>query len=207
MNYKIKIKNATFLISCCLSGISIFFIFNKPNQNYNYSVNFTSKDKSYLLNTKNHKQDEINTKIIDRTSSKSGTGVADQPIATNPNSLIKIQDIGNYLGSFSSDLMMASDLQDKFDSDDEDPSLASESEQLLAYIFYQGMEWQKFSPSEITCKNTLCRVTLSPLDQDSTTHLMELISNQMMNNKISFSYAIPVYLPTEKKNIIYFIKN
>jgi hypothetical protein len=117
------------------------------------------------------------------------------------------KEIQTYISEFSSELLLAADLQTKFETDAIDPQLANETEKILAYVFYQGMEWQDFSPQEISCKTTICRVKLSVSTEEKNIKLMELVSQEMKFNNINNFYAFPVSLPSEGLSYVYFINH
>lgn len=195
--------NKYFLFACAVLAAWLFYasISQAPEspmtsmQTSNYDIGFFSEEnneKEFVKNIGEGKK----ALIVDNPQS------IDEPSGH----LESEQKIKKYLRSSSSELMMAIDLQEKFDADEIDTAIATDSEKNLAYVFYQGMEWQEFSPHEINCKKNICRVELAILTPEKKSQLMELLSAQMMATNIRFMYAIPVSLAVENKEIIYFIK-
>lgn len=196
--------NKYFLFVCCCLAVYLIFIFSDkaptsrivPDQTLNYAVNAAppKKNPEIPVNFIGHR--------VSETVIANGTSNIQEEIVDKDHS----SSIQHYIQKFSSELMMAIDLQEKFDTDEMDSATATESEKNLAYVFYQGMEWQEFLPQDISCKKNTCRVELAMLTPEKNSQLMELLSAQMMTNNIRFMYAIPVSLPVENKEIIYFIK-
>lgn len=201
----LKALGATRLLWClwfAALGISGIFFINSESQSEdisNHRVNFVSPDEFNYINSikkeKNNKDPSANVPVnsVDHVVNK-----------VNPE--IQFANIDDYLSQFSSPLLMASDLQEKFDKEQVDYASANSAEKDLAYIFYQGEDWQQFSPQEINCKSTMCRVKLGLLDEQENNRLIQLITDEMMLKNINYSFALPVSLPAERFQYIYFIK-
>lgn len=195
-----------FLFSMVLLAIFLvdtkFFPVNETGSNY--GVDFTSSQIS-ISETVKYPEPISNTPTVDNPSINKTLTTTNK--IHNKNSNVKLKDLGAYISRFPSQLTMAFDLQERFDADEINYATASESESDLAYIFYQGMEWQEFSPNEIICKSTICRIKLKTIDENNNTKLVELISKELMSSRLKYAYALPVSLPVEGITYIYFIKN
>lgn len=204
----ISVKNNIFLAALCVVTACLFLIFvlrvPSNDRNFNYDVKLVSAKNDKIEFSENNqpikKQSALSNAMQKDHNLENSTELREVENSVND------KNIHQYLAKFSSEIMMAVDLQEKFDADEMDSVAASEAEKELAYVFYQGMEWQDFSPQDISCKKNSCRVKLAATTYDKKTRLVELISDQMSEKNINFSYAIPVSLPVEGNELIYFIR-
>jgi hypothetical protein len=214
---KILIKNRFYLMTLATVLICAvaFFVGEKiqSGNKLNYQVDFVSLHHGHqdVLELTRVESNQIlfgkndankNSNIVESEKNRK----INKKIAKQDSEL-PIKNLQSYISGFSSDLLMAVDLQEKFDTDEMDSALASEAEKDLAYVFYQGMEWQTFSPQEISCKANMCRVKLIISNEEENNKLMELISEEMQSEAIKYSFALPVNLPVEKIGYIYFVKS
>jgi len=205
---KILITHRVFLIAFCITLFAVVFVFNTESgseNRLNYQVQFVSEK------TANRKIDEfknnheiVNKNQVDRKAEISKE-INTKTDRDDPE--IQTKDLHSYISEFSSELLMAADLQEKYDADEMDYVLAAEAEKNLAYVFYQGMDWQEFSPQEISCKANMCRIKLKMPSEQESNKLMTLISDQMQLKNINYSFALPVNLPVEGIGYIYFVKS
>lgn len=220
---KILINNRFYLIA--LSAVMVcavtFFVdekFQSENE-LNYQVDFIAEptrvytnkfvSDDNAANKKNEYGNELESfnELESNKKLENEKNIKIEKIILKDDSNLQIQNLQSYVSGFSSDLLMAVDLQEKFDADAMDYALVNEAEKDLAYVFYQGMEWQEFSPQDISCKATMCRVKLTISDEQENNKLMELISNEMKLNNINYAFALPVNLPAEGIDYIYFVKS
>lgn len=217
---KILTNRQFFLIALSVLVISVIvFWMNskyKPENALNYQVDFvlTQNDNRYLVDHSGAKNDQhlydrntVSQKIVNDKKTENDKKVEVHKKIDKSDFDLPIENLPRYVSSFSSELLLAIDLQEKFDADEMDNELATAAEKNLAYVFYQGMDWQEFSPQEISCKTNICRVKLIVVNDEKNNKLMDLISNQMKEQKIQYSYALPVKLPVEEVSYLYFIKN
>lgn len=217
-NYQMKkklINNRFYFISLfavmvvTILVFALMFFTNETSQSestLNYQVDFVSvRDEHKVIDYYSANENLSNNKIESNKKIENDKVENDKKIE-NDDYELKIQNLQTYISGFSSDLLMAADLQEKFDADEIDAVAATDAEKDLAYVFYQGMEWQEFSPQDISCKANMCRVKLTISGEQENNKLMELISNEMNLNNINYSFALPVNLPAEGIDYIYFVK-
>lgn len=199
----ILIKNLSMILfGTLVLCLSLFLIFSS-SRSADYAVSFVSTENELVEVFRLDDQE-----IFSQSSALSGSENSlkmKQELAPAPSA--NSQTLDAYLRNFSSELMMAADLQEKFDRDEMDHAAATAYEKDLAYVFYQGMDWQEFVPQDISCKKNICRLTLDIRSSDQKNRLMNLLSGQLMTGSIGFYSAIPVSLTIEKRELVYFIRD
>ena len=185
------------LIGILVSCLILFLSFRNYKTTH-YTINFTDKENASIKSVQANQQptpDEM--RAVKKTVKAKPTLIIDHGVPLS---------LDTYVTSFSSEIMMAADLQERFDRDEVDLVVATADEKDLAFVFYQGMEWQEFIPQDINCKKRICRLVLTVDSAEKKSRLANLIYEQLKAGTMKFSYVFPVSLPVEKKELIYFVR-
>lgn len=194
----ISIKNSSVILIGVLVSCLILFLSFRNYKTTHYTINFTATEITSIKNAQATQQPSSSQLLPVKENLETKSA-----LTTNQVSPLSLD---AYVTGFSSEIMMAADLQERFDRDEVDPVAATADEKDLAYIFYQGMEWQEFIPQDINCKKRICMLVLTVDSAEKKSRLANLIYEQLKAGTMKFSYVFPVSLPVEKKELIYFVR-